>query len=274
MVDENLVLFNGKILSKHQIKIDFDEVWAQFAPGFFETMKVGNGEIYFLEHHYNRLQLGAKYWNLKVPTKKILHTQLRELIEKCNIIYGRLRLQFALNSNKSGFDYVAHIVPLTKEKYNWNERGYHLEYFDQHLIAAQQVIGYKSNHRDIYLLAEKSIGQKKQTEVVLLNTYKEVTDTSRCAIFWIKNNTIHTPPISAGGVISTFCKFLFEQKREWDLKLVHKTTKLKDLENADEIFIANVIRGIQWVKSFRKQKYTNEKTFELFKKLEKWEQSF
>lgn len=271
MATNERLLYNGKLVTEQQIQIPIRSDWARHAPGFFETMKLGYGQIYFWEEHYERMKLGAKYWDIKIPTKPKLLKSLFDLVETSGLDFGRIRLQFIVGNSEKELQYFVTMEPLVHENYTWNENGYNLTYFDEHLIAAQQAPGFKSNSRDIYLMAERSIQNKANTEIVLLNTQKEVTDTARCSIFWIKNGIIYSPPVSAGGVDSTFSKFLFSQKREWDLKLVHKPTKIKDLESADEVFIANVIRGIQWVKTFRKIKYTHELTHELFEKVQDWE---
>lgn len=271
MASEYPVLCNGKILPQEQIHIAIDSAWAKFAPGFFETMKVANGKIYFWDEHYSRLKQGAKYWDVKVPAKSKLLNLISDLIIASELQFARVRLQFTLSFNGEEMHYTATIVPLENENYIWNEKGLQLQYYDKNLIAAQQATPFKSNNREIYLLAERSFNRNANTEVVLLNTQKEVTDTSRCSIFWIKNGVIYTPPVSSGGVDSTFCKFLFEQKKIWNLKLVRKATKMKDLESADEVFVANVIRGIQWVRSFRKKKYTHGLTRQLFDRVEQWE---
>jgi branched-chain amino acid aminotransferase len=271
MASDSPILYNGKIISSDKVHIALDSTWARFAPGFFETMKFAHGTLFFWEDHYDRMKLGAKFWDVKIPTKPKLLKSIFDLIEASGLGAARIRLQFIIGNKENDIDFLATISPLEYEHYTWNDRGYGLTYFDKHLIAAQQAPAFKSNSRDLYLLAERTVQKKLDTDVVLMNTQKEVVDTPRFSIFWIKNGVIYSPPVSAGGVDSTFSKFLFGQKREWDLKLFHKPTKLKDLESADEIFLANVIRGIQWVKSFRKSKYTHEMTLDLFERVQDWE---
>ena len=67
MASNSLILYNGKIISGEKIAIALDSKWARFAPGFFETMKLAYGTLYFWEDHYERMKSGAKYWDVKIP---------------------------------------------------------------------------------------------------------------------------------------------------------------------------------------------------------------
>ena len=153
MASELPILCNGEIVSQEQIHIGLDSAWAKFSPGFFETMKVANGKIYFWDEHYNRLKLGAKYWDVKIPAKTKLLNLISDLILASDLDFARVRLQFTLSFTKNEIHYTATINPLANKNYLWNENGIQLYYFDKHLISAHEAPSFKSNSRDVYLLS-------------------------------------------------------------------------------------------------------------------------
>ena len=41
--------------------------------------------------------------------------------------------------------------------------------------------------------------------------------------------------------------------------------EIKDLEEADEVFLTNAIKGIRWVKKFGEKTYSNERILKIYK---------
>ena len=75
-------------------------------------------------------------------------------------------------------------------------------------------------------------------------------------LFLIKGNTIKTPPISDGclkGVLRTQLIRILEKLPEYELE--EASISPFELQKADELFITNVITGIQPISKFRKKEY-------------------
>src|SRR5262249_45114067 len=93
-------------------------------------------------------------------------------------------------------------------------------------------------------------------------------DASIANIFWIRDGVIHTPPLNEGCVAGVMRRHLIERLQGTRYKGQERICMIKDLENADEIFFANAIRGIRLVKQFRNKNYHCQQTLQLNKDLQ------
>jgi branched-chain amino acid aminotransferase len=91
---------------------------------------------------------------------------------------------------------------------------------------------------------------------LLLNDDKNVVEALQGNIFMFLNNELITPPVSDGCLNGIMRKQIIEiaSKME-EVKLVEKSISPFDLQKADELFITNVIIGIQPISKYRKKEY-------------------
>jgi branched-chain amino acid aminotransferase len=82
-------------------------------------------------------------------------------------------------------------------------------------------------------------------------------------VFWVKGNKIFTPPIAEGCIDGVMRRYLFETLKNSKYPLSEKNCDIRDLENADEVFLTNAIQGVRWVKEFRNKIYHNSVTREI-----------
>ena len=267
------VLFNGKVVNEESLKLEYNSDWAKFAPGFFETMKVYKGQILFWDTHYKRMKLGANFWKVKLPRKDKLERQLLKLLSKNDLINARLRIQFNASLSNSNVDYFASAIPLQEgEEYNWIENGWQLGLYKEH-YKSKDANGFKSNNRNIYLIAKKWASSNSFDDALVMNIEKRIADSTCCSLFWVKKGKIFSPPTKEGGVDGTFGKFLRSKQKDWNIKVTDKICTVRTLIDADEIFLTNVIRGFRWVKSFRGKEYNHTVSQQLYKQLKEWERT-
>jgi branched-chain amino acid aminotransferase len=88
-------------------------------------------------------------------------------------------------------------------------------------------------------------------------------------VFWMKDEIIFTPSLSEGCVDGVFRRWLLEKLRDTRYELKEHACEISDLQNADEIFLTNAIRGIRPVKKFDDKNYPINKTRELIALLSK-----
>ncbi len=267
------VLYNDRIVKVDALKLGYTSNWAKFAPGFFETMKVYHSKILFWDDHYKRMTLGAKFWCVKIPKKRVLRKFLLRLVRKNKLNCARLRIQFNASLEDDKVDYFANVVPLQEANhYTWIKEGWKIGVYREHYKLFDGT-WFKSNNRNIYLLGKKWATTNSFDDALVLNINNRVADSTACNVFWVKDGEVFTPSVTAGGVDGTFSKFLKRNQKELGVKVGVKKCSLKSLKNADEIFLTNVIRGIRWVREFEGKQYDNQICKQLFEKLKSWESS-
>lgn len=269
----SIVLLNGKFKKDAQLKLSYDSAWAKFAIGFFETIKVYNQQLLFWDFHYKRLTTAAKFWAVSIPKKKALAQQLLKLCKKNQLSCARLRIQFNVDLMENKADYFAATYILEDDAYFWRKKGWNCALYKQHKkpIRKEQK-GFKSSNRMIYLLATKWKHKQQLDDAFIMNTENHIVDSTICNVFWVKEGVIYATSKNDGinGVLKAF---LLSNQKEWGIKIKSKKCTQKQLLQADEIFLTNVIRGIVPVSKYEQQKYGNSITKALFQQLKAWERS-
>ena len=79
---------------------------------------------------------------------------------------------------------------------------------------------------------------------------------------------LFSPPHEDGGIDGVLRRVLLKIARKEGIRVEVKRLWPDDLEQADEVFLTNVISGIRWVSRFRDREYSNQFSFGLFGKLE------
>ena len=103
---------------------------------------------------------------------------------------------------------------------------------------------------------------------LILNTNKHVVEALNANIFVVKDAIIKTPPILDGCLKGVMRKQILELLPSLDGYTVEETSISPfELQKADEIFLTNVIAGIQPITKYRKKTYTNEVSRKLIQKL-------
>jgi branched-chain amino acid aminotransferase len=94
---------------------------------------------------------------------------------------------------------------------------------------------------------------------LLMNDSKNVIEALNGNLFMLIGNRLSTPPVSDGCVAGIMRKqVLTAAKKMTDFEVVEESISPFDLQKADELFITNVIMGIQPVTKYRKKEYRSE----------------
>jgi branched-chain amino acid aminotransferase len=96
-------------------------------------------------------------------------------------------------------------------------------------------------------------------ECIITNHYGQVCEAIYSNVVVVKGDKMVTPDLDSGcvnGVMRSYLLWLFEGKME------EGEITLEELDNADEIWLTNAVRGINWVKAMKGKAYTNKKALE------------
>ena len=74
-------------------------------------------------------------------------------------------------------------------------------------------------------------------------------------IFWVKNGTLHTPPLATGAVSGTTRAEVIALAGELSVPFVENVTELAHLADADEIFLTSAGLGVAIVTTFDFHRY-------------------
>ncbi|MEM7380363.1 MAG: aminotransferase class IV, partial [Bacteroidota bacterium] len=128
----------------------------------------------------------------------------------------------------------------------------------------------KTANKAINVLGSIYAKENGYQNCLLLNSNKEVVEALHGNLFLVKGKTIKTPPLSSGCLNGIMRKQLIELfKGDDTYELEESAISPFELQQADELFITNVIVGIQPVSKYRKASYNSSLSAELIDRLNK-----
>ena len=265
---------NDKIYKEGTSVITPDNHSFRYGGGLFETIKINNGIIQLRDYHFERLFSGMDMLQFEIPkhfTAGYLQNKIAELCKK-NQHNSFARVRLIIYRGNGGL-YDAENVPNyiiqtwnIEDATELNSNGLIIDVYPDAKKSCDKFANIKSNNFLPYVMAALHAKKIKVNDCILLNSFDRIADTTIANIFIIKDNIIYTPPLSEGCVAGVIRRLIIE-KLSSKFTIKEKPFSIDELQNADEVFLTNSIKGIRWVKQFRDSQYSNgtvKKNHELF----------
>lgn len=259
---------NGKITDNATLPADNSAF--RYGVGIFETMLAVNGNIRLWQYHWERLSVGLSAIGLIAPalfTADYMQEQILRTVHKNNPgNICRVRLQlfggsggiFGPDDNKPNF--IIECYSLTPDILELNTNGLVLGIADGISKSADKLANLKSSNALIYAVAAQHAKTNKWNDALIPNTNGNIIESSIANIFWIKDGSVLTPPLSDGCVAGVMRRHLLAVLPD----IAEQPLTPGDLFAADEVFLTNAIRGIRWVGNIESATYHNNHTKQLF----------
>jgi len=270
---------NGELLLEEQAKLSVFNRGLAYGDALFETIKTLNGKILFWEDHYFRLMASMRILRMEIPmtfTPEFLESQILELVSHHNSDSNSFRVKFTVFRNQGGFytpnsnavSYFITAEPLPTDLYLLNTSDYRIELFKDFYITPGLLSTLKSNNKLLNVLGSVYAKENQYDNCLLLNTNKNIVEALNGNLFLVKDNVIKTPPLDDGCLKGIMRKQILEIIGKIpDFECVEASISPFELQKADELFVTNVIQGIQPITSFRKKNFTNHVSQSILAKL-------
>ncbi|WP_108804536.1 aminotransferase class IV [Aquimarina sp. Aq107] len=267
-----MVNINGNLIVDNEATLSITNRGYAYGDALFETIRVNSGTILFWEDHYFRLMASMRILRMEIPmnfTPEFLQQKILELIQENGFMNSSVRIKIIVNRkegglytpNFNGIDYSISVAPLNSSFYTISSTSYEVTLFKDHYIAPDLLSTLKSNNKLVNVLGGVFAKENGFENCLLLNTNKMVLEALNGNLFLIKGNKIKTPPVADGclkGILRTQLLRILEKLPEYEVE--EASISPFELQKADELFITNVIKGIQPITKFRKKEYTSETT--------------
>jgi branched-chain amino acid aminotransferase len=264
-VQVGFLCYNGKYIPATDPIFTADNRSFRYGDGFFETLKVYQGNVLLADLHFERLLASLHLLHFDIPThftKAFFVKQITDLCVKNNVSH-MARVRLAIFRSDGGLydpvnnlpNFIIQSWELSRTVLELNQNGLVTDIFPDVKKSCDKLSSLKSNNCLPYVMAAMYAKQHRLNEAILLNQYGRVADSTIANLFIVRDKVIYTPPLSEGGVCGVMRKYLL--RTELPFKVQEKPLDIDDLENADEIFLTNAIYGIRWVGLFRDSSYGN-----------------
>ena len=103
---------------------------------------------------------------------------------------------------------------------------------------------------------------------LLMNDAKNIVEALNGNVFLVTENKIITPPLSEGCLNGIMRKQILRiAKKIENLEVIEAIISPFELQKADELFVTNIIKGIQPITKYRKKDYESKISNQLLKLL-------
>lgn len=274
-----MININGTILQKHQSTIAVSNRGLNYGDAVFETLRCSAGKIYFWEDHYFRLMASMRILRMEIPmnfTQEYLENQILTTIEANGSIVKPYRVKILVWRQQGGLyspttnkiDFSIACSELENPFYTLNQDHYEVALFKDHYITSGLLSSLKTNNKIIHVLGSIYAKENGYDNCLLLNEKKQIIEALNGNLFLVKEETIKTPPVKDGclkGIMRKQLLSILSEMYDYDIKEV--SISPFELQKADELFITNVVRGIQPITKYRKKEYSNTVAMEVLGKL-------
>ncbi len=270
---------NGELLLEEQAKLSVFNRGLAYGDALFETIKTLNGKILFWEDHYFRLMASMRILRMEIPmnfTPEFLESQILELLSHHNSDSNSFRVKFTVFRNQGGYytpnsnevSYFITADSLPTDLYFLNTSDYRIELFKDFYVTPGLLSTLKSNNKLLNVLGSVYAKENQYDNCLLLNTNKNIVESLNGNLFLVKGNVIKTPPLEDGCLKGIMRKQVLEIIRKTpDFECVEASISPFELQKADELFVTNVIQGIQPITSFRKKNFKTHASQSILAKL-------
>ncbi|WP_026706348.1 aminotransferase class IV [Flavobacterium soli] len=272
-----MINFNGNIVSPDENLLVNNRAFL-YGDGVFETLKIVDGKILFLEDHYFRLMSSMRIVRMEIPmnfTMEYLEEQVF-ILAKANECEASARARITVYRNDGGYylpknkevSFLVNVVPLENAIYRLEKSIYEVDLYKDFYVTKQLLSTIKSTNKLINITGSIFADENGLDNCLLLNDSKNVIEALNGNIFMLMGNKLSTPPVDEGchnGVMRR--QVLALAKKIEGLEVVEEPISPFDLQRADELFITNIITGIQPITKYRKKEFGNKLTTDLIVKL-------
>jgi branched-chain amino acid aminotransferase len=272
-----MINFNGTIVSQDTNIIAQNRGFL-YGDAVFETVKIVNSKILFLEDHYFRLMASMRVVRMEIPmnfTLEYLEEQILSLVSN-NGLETSARARITVYRNDGGYylpqnnsiSFLIHTVSLENVLYVLDEKEYEVDLYKDFYVTKHLLSSIKTTNRLINVTGSIYANENSLDNCILLNDSKNVVEVLQGNIFMLNGNKLITPPVSEGCLNGVMRKQILElAKKVEGLEVVEEVISPFDLQKADELFITNVIKGIQPITKYRKKEFSIDLSRTLIMKL-------
>ncbi|MDY7394289.1 aminotransferase class IV [Aureibaculum sp. 2210JD6-5] len=256
-----MINYNGN-LTENPPTLSINNRAFKYGDGLFESIKVTNGNVNFLEDHYFRLMASMRMLRMNISMEFTLEFFEQEILKTAsanNLTDARVR--FTVNRKDGGL-----YLPTTNNTHFLVEANplsvtvkttYQVDLFKDYYVFSGVLSTLKTNNKVLNVVGSIYAEENGLDNCILLNEKKQVVEALNANIFLVKEKNIITPPLSEGCLKGVFRKKLIEFiSKDKEFNVEEKEISPFELQKTDEVFLTNTIIGIQPVTKYRKKTYS------------------
>jgi branched-subunit amino acid aminotransferase/4-amino-4-deoxychorismate lyase len=248
---------NGTISTSDIITLPEHSTAFRQGCSLIETMRFDGYRIPLFDRHWQRLSTGLQQLQWTAPfNQQELQSEIEKLTAAAaQVLPAVIRLQ-TFDTGKKYTEFVISCRPVqVAAKEPWK---LHLcrDVCKPHDLYAHL----KTGSRLPYVIAMKQAQEQGCDDALLLNQYGRICESTLANIFGWKDNVLHTPPLTEGCVAGVMRSAIIDYAIKNEISIVEAAFNPEGLEQWDELFLSNAVRGIIPVAGIGNQVYSGTRT--------------
>ncbi len=273
-----MINFNGQLVDNTTL-LSINNRGFNYGDALFETIKTSHGKLLFWEDHYFRLMASMRIMRMEIPmhfTMQFLEEQIQALLLANQLQNTVSRVKLLVYRNEGGLylpatndiSFVMTCVQLDDDFYLMKEGAYEVDLFKDFYVAPNLLSTLKTNNKAIHVVGSIFAKENKLQNCLLMNTNKQIVEALNGNLFLVKGTVVKTPPLADGclkGVMRKQIIDILKTLSEYDI--LETSISPFELQKADELWVTNVITGIQPITKYRKRNFTNSVAKQVLQKV-------
>lgn len=259
------LLVDGRVTRQAERPLAFDNRAFLLSDGVFESMRFTSGHVPFLELHVQRLHAALEAHEMDIPDS--LHRDaLAQTIDAWRQEWSvrgdvRVRLtafragQGAYTPSTDAVSWVATAESMTEEGFALPAKGLDVDIFQDFIKHPSPLSKFKNLACTVYIQAARHAAQRGWGDALVLNHEQRIIESSRSNLFVVSNGVLYTPSLDDGCVGGIMRSVLIRTALDHGIKVYEAALTPQTLLQADELFLTNAVRGIEWVSSYKTKRY-------------------
>lgn len=267
-----IAFYDNRFVDASRPFLNFDDRAFRYGDGLFESMVAFKGVVPLLPYHYERLQHSSDILQMKLPPSfnyDWLKTLVAELLLRNGLRNARLRLQasraeggyYLPDSNEVNL--LLTCTPIANNSFEWSSIKAD---FSPYRVDPGVLSNLKTTSKIQHVMSALHAQKVGAQECFLFNVKGTLAESVSANVFLVLNDMIVTPALTNGGVNGVMRRFVIAQL-EKQYKIVQSDVLMKDIDEADEIFLTNAVRGLMSVAVVGSTVYSDRFTRTIFSQI-------
>ena len=197
-------------------------------------------------------------------TMEFLEKQILETIKSTNSLNSSSKVRILIHRNEGGLylpksndiGYLITSDELKNISYVINKEDYIIDLFKDYYITPGLLSTLKTNNKILNVVGSIYANENDLDNCLILNTNKQVVEALNGNIFLLNDNVLKTPPLKDGCLNGIMRKQVMKVVKSIpDVQLLESSISPFEIQKSDELFLTNVIQGIQPITKYRKKTF-------------------
>ncbi|MDR2928020.1 MAG: aminotransferase class IV [Cytophagaceae bacterium] len=277
-MNKSFLVYDGALFASNSLLLRTGNRAFRYGDGLYETMHYHKGSVLFFDFHCERLLRAMATMQLSVKGF-ISHTALHESIINLvmrNRIFGDAVVRLSVFRKETGTfgsesqqaSWIIETVPLEIQSFTLNEKGIKVQIFTDFPKHVSPLSPFRTLSAEPYVFARLWCTNNRMDDCLIVNGQGKIIESSCSNIFWIKEKVVYTPKIASGCIDGVVRRTVLNLLHHTELKAIEtEGVTLRELHDADELFMTDTIRGVRWVASLNEKRFYCRVTKEIFGQL-------